>query len=102
AYRVYRSSYDIASRYERDVLPQRQTIMEEMRLQLSSMQVDVFALVTETRQRVASQRAAIDARRAFWFAQSDLMTAVNGGGAGAGSDGPSPAISTAQSAGNSH
>lgn len=102
AYRVYRSSYDIASRYERDVLPQRQTIMEEMRLQLSSMQVDVFALVTETRQRVASQRAAIDARRAFWFSQSDLMTAVNGGGAGAGSDGPSPAVSTAQSAGNSH
>ncbi len=102
AYRVYRSSYDIASRYQRDVLPLRQTIMEEMQLQFSSMQVDIFALVTEARQRVASLRAAIEAKRAFWIAQSELSTAVNGGGSGAGSDVPSPAVSTAQSAGNSH
>jgi outer membrane protein TolC len=98
AYRVYRSSYDIASRYQRDVLPLRQTIMDELQLQLSSMQVDVFALVTEARQRVMSLRAAIEARRAFWIAQSELLTAINGGGSGGGSDSPSAAASITQAA----
>ena len=83
AYRVYRSTYDIASHYQREILPLRQIITEEMQLRFSSMQIDVFALLTEARQRLASLRAAIDAKRAFWLAQSDLQTAVNGGGSGA-------------------
>jgi hypothetical protein len=36
--------------------------------------------VTEARQRIASQRAAIDANRNFHLAQSELQSAVNGGG----------------------
>ena len=83
AYRVYRSTYDIASHYQREILPLRKIITEEMQLRFSSMQIDVFALLTEARQRLASLRAAIDAKRAFWLAQSDLQTAVNGGGTGA-------------------
>ena len=82
AYRTYRSSYEIARQYEREVLPLRKIITEEMQLRFSSMQVDVFALLTEARQRIASLRAAIDAKRGFWLAQSDLQTAVNGGGSG--------------------
>ncbi|MEO6947234.1 MAG: TolC family protein, partial [Nitrobacter sp.] len=88
AYRVYRSTYDIAGHYEREVLPLRKIITDEMQLRFSSMQIDVFALLVEARQRIASLRAAIEAKRDFWFAQSDLNTAVNGGGAGAG-DSPS-------------
>jgi outer membrane protein TolC len=86
AYRIYRSSYDIAEHYHREVLPLRKIISDEMQLRFSSMQVDIFALVTEGRQRLTSLRAAIDAKRNFWKAQSDLQTAVNGGGAGAGQD----------------
>lgn len=82
AYRTYRSSYEIARQYEREVLPLRKIITEEMQLRFSSMQVDVFALLTEARQRIASMRAGIDAKRSFWLAQSDLQTAVNGGGSG--------------------
>ncbi len=52
AYRVYRSAYDIANHYQREVLPLRQIITEEMQLRFSSMQVDVFALLTEARQRL--------------------------------------------------
>lgn len=81
AYRSYRSTYDIARQYQRAVLPLRAVITEEMQLRLSSMQVDVFALVTEARQRLGSQRAAVDAARDFWLARSDLIDAVNGGGA---------------------
>ena len=51
-----------------------------MQLRFSSMQVDVFALLVEERQRIAVLRAAIGARRTFWLAQSDLRAAVNGGG----------------------
>jgi outer membrane protein TolC len=102
AYRTYRSAYDIASQYQRNVLPLRQIISEEMQLRLSSMQVDVFALVTEARQRVASLRAAIEARRGFWIAQSGLSTAVNGGGPGEASDDQAATATTAQAANGSH
>jgi outer membrane protein TolC len=101
AYRVYRSTYDIAGHYEREVLPLRKIITEEMQLRFSSMQIDVFALLVEARQRIASLRAAIEAKRNFWLAQSDLSTAVNGGGAG---DSPSQSrpSATAQAGGTGH
>ena len=102
AYRVYRSAYDIASHYQREVLPLRQIITEEMQLRFSSMQVDVFALLTEARQRLASLRAAIDAKRDFWLAQSELQTAINGGGTAAAPSTPSAIAATAQPAAGDH
>jgi len=101
AYRTYRSTYDIASHYQREILPLRQIITEEMQLRFSSMQIDVFALLTEARQRLASLRAAIDAKRAFWLAQSDLQTAVNGGGSGA-RENPTTTAAAAPVAGGTH
>ena len=80
AYRVYRSTYDISAHFQREVLPLRKIISDETQLRFSSMQIDVFALLTEARQRLASLRSAIEAKRDFWLAQSDLNTAVNGGG----------------------
>lgn len=82
AYRTYRSTYEIVRQYEREVLPLRKIITEEMQLRFSNMQVDVFALLTEARQRITSLRAGIDAKRNFWLAQSDLQNAINGGGSG--------------------
>ncbi len=103
AYRVYRSSFDIARHYQREVLPLRKIITEEMQLRFSSMQVDVFALLTEARQRIGSRRAAIDARRNFWLAQSDLQSAVNGGGSGESRGATQTRIAaTAAAAGNGH
>ena len=103
AYRVYRSTYDIAGHYQREVLPLRQIITEEMQLRFSSMQVDVFALLTEARQRLAVLRAAIEAKREFWLAQSELQTAVNGGGRRSGDEQPSGSRSTTTAqAGGAH
>jgi outer membrane protein TolC len=102
AYRVYRSTYDIASHYQREILPLRGIISEEMQLRFSSMQVDVFALLTEARQRIASLRAAIDAKREFFLAQSELQTAVNGGGSGGGNDNPTTTAAAAPAAGGAH
>jgi outer membrane protein TolC len=82
AYRTYRASYDIASHYQREVLPLRKIISDESQLRFSAMQIDVFALLQEARQRIAALRAAIEAKRAFWLATAELIVAVNGGGSG--------------------
>ncbi|WP_027532773.1 TolC family protein [Bradyrhizobium sp. WSM3983] len=96
AYRVYRATYDIAIHYHREILPLRKIITEEMQLRFSSMQVDIFALLAEARQRLASLRGAIDAKQNFFLAQSALQTAVNGGGAPAtDSDNPTNIVAAA-------
>jgi outer membrane protein TolC len=79
AYAAYRSAYDIASRYQREVLPLRQTIADETQLRYGAMQIDEFALLVEARQRINSTIAAVDARRDFWLASADLLAAVVGG-----------------------
>lgn len=101
AYKVYRSTYDIAGHYQREVLPLRKIISDEMELRFSSMQVDVFALLTEARQRIAAFRAAIEAKRDFWLAQSELKTAVNGGGR-AETQPEARSSTTAQASGGGH
>jgi outer membrane protein TolC len=80
AYRAYRSTYDIAAHYRREVLPLRKIISDETLLRYNAMQIDVFALLTEARQRTASTIAAIEAQRDFWLAQTELLAAVVGGG----------------------
>jgi outer membrane protein TolC len=95
SYRAYRSSYDIAMRYRRDVLPLRKIIADQAMLRYGAMQIDVFALLTEARQRIAANIAAIEAQRDFWLASSELDAALAGGGAAAGENAarnPNPAI----------
>lgn len=84
AYRTYRSAYDIARHYEREVLPLRKIVSDEMLLRYNAMLIDVFGLLAETRQRIGANIAAIEARRDFWLASADLAAAVIGGGPGGG------------------
>ena len=49
AYQRYRSTYDIARHYQREVLPLRKIISDETLLRYNAMQIDVFALLTEAR-----------------------------------------------------
>ena len=101
AYRNYRSLYDIAGHYKREVLPLRKVIADETELRYGAMQVDVFAVLAEARQRVASLRAATEAKRDFWLATADLQTAVNGGGSGdSGREGRLTTVSAVTSAVN--
>jgi outer membrane protein TolC len=80
AYRNYRTSYDIASHYQREVLPLRKIISDEMMLRYGAMQVDVFTLLLEAQQKLNANAAAADALRDFWLASTDLATAMAGGG----------------------
>jgi outer membrane protein TolC len=84
AYRTYRSSYEIAAHYRGEVLPLRRIIADELLLRYGAMQIDVFALLLEVRQRINANIMAVDAQRDFWLASVDLGTAVVGGGASVG------------------
>ena len=90
AYRRYRSSYDIASHYQREVLPLRKIISDETLLRYNAMQIDVFALLAEARQRIGATVAAIEARREFWLAETNLLAAVVGGGRSGEAGGSTP------------
>jgi len=86
AYRNYRAAYDIAGHYQREVLPLRQIISDEMMLHYGAMQVDVFALLSEARQKIAANVNATEALRDFWLASSDLSAALTGGEPGGGGE----------------
>jgi outer membrane protein TolC len=93
AYQAYRSTYDIAVHYRDRILPLRQIISDETTLRYGAMQIDVFALLTEARQRITVSIAAIEAQRDFWLASANLTAAVAGGGT-TGDARPSPRIAT--------
>jgi len=99
AYRTFRSAYDIARHYRNEVLPLRKVISDETLLRYNAMQIDVFDLLLEARQRMNANIAAIDAQRDFWLASTDLMGAVVGGGA-AGSGEATQPMATAENGGD--
>jgi outer membrane protein TolC len=80
AYRRYRAAYDIALKYRDQVLPLREVIRDETTLQYGAMQIDVFSLLAEARQRLTANVAAIEAQREFWLASTNLDAAITGGG----------------------
>jgi outer membrane protein TolC len=80
AYRTYRSTYDIARHYQNEIVPLRKIISDETILRYGAMQIDVFALLAEARQRINANVASIEAQREFWLANTDLGVAVVGGG----------------------
>lgn len=95
AHQGWRATHEIAAQYQSRVLPLRRVIAQETLLRYNGMLADVFELLVETRERVASNIAAIEARRAFLLAEIDLRAAVIGGGA---SSSPSPSSSAAPAA----
>ena len=99
AYRSYRATYDIAAHYRREVLPLRKIITDETLLRYNAMQIDVFGLLTEVRQRTASINAGVEAQRNFWLATVDLAVAVMGGGVSGGGEGPAMAGAPAEGGG---
>lgn len=80
AYQSYLGAHEIAAQYQNRVLPLRRIVSQETLLRYNGMLADVFDLLIEARERVASNIAAIEARRAFLLAEIDLRAAVIGGG----------------------
>ncbi|GGH15169.1 copper tolerance protein [Alsobacter metallidurans] len=99
AYLRYRGNYDLARHYQGRVLPLQKTIQDQALLQYSGMLVDVTALITDARARVLSNVDAINARRDFWIAATDLKAALVGGGVGGGESSAAATASAAPAAG---
>jgi outer membrane protein TolC len=80
------------------VLPLRKIISDETLLRYNAMQIDVFALLAEARQRISSTSAAIEAEREFWLAETNLAAALLGGNT-ASSENTTSATAAPESAG---
>jgi outer membrane protein TolC len=102
AYRRFRSAHDIARHYRNEVLPLRKIISEETLLRYNAMQIDVFDLLAEARQRIAATTAAIEAERDFWLASAELMGATIGGGRAGGDTNARAPIAVTNEAGGGH
>jgi outer membrane protein TolC len=85
AYQAYRGAYDIARHYQNQIVPLAKEIQDQALLQYSGMLVDVSQLITDARNRILVNAQAIDARRDFWIAETDLRVSLAGGGAGGSS-----------------
>lgn len=92
AYTDYRGTYEIAMHYQKEVLPLRKIISDETLLQYNGMLFDLSQLLIDARERIASNVAAIEAKRDFWLAATDLHVAVVGGGVSDGVAGRSTAM----------
>jgi outer membrane protein TolC len=80
AYAGYRTAYDIARHYRDEVVPVRKQIADEVLLRYNGMLASTFELLAEAREQLASVNAAIAAQRDFWIADTNLQSAMNGGG----------------------
>ena len=89
SYKIYRSAYEVASNYQKKLLPLRSAISEEIMLHYGAMQVDVFSLLADARQKIAANMAVIDASRDFWLASTNLSAAMYGVQASAETAAPS-------------
>ncbi|MCP5277909.1 MAG: TolC family protein [Thiobacillus sp.] len=81
AYGAYRTAHDLARHYQDEIVPLRKRIAEENLLRYNGMLIGVWDLLADARQQVAGVNAAIQARKDFWLAESNLQMALNGSGA---------------------
>ncbi|WID95065.1 TolC family protein [Bosea vestrisii] len=102
AYTAYRANYDITRQYQNNVLPLRKIIQEQSLLQYSGMLNDVTDLITDARNRILSNVAAINARRDFWIAHTDFKHALIGGGSGGGGSATVAAAGGGEAGGGGH
>ncbi|HEV7322784.1 MAG TPA: TolC family protein [Ensifer sp.] len=101
AYEAYRSRYEIARHYRNSVVPLRTKIEEEATLSYNGMITSTFELLADVQAKVNSTVLSVNAKRDFWLADADLVTAINGGGSG-GSGGAEAAPAAAEAGAAGH
>jgi len=99
AYHGYRTAWDLAKHYEKEVLPLSRFIKDETLLRYNGMLASVFELLAESRAQAQAQGEAVQARRDFWLADTDLRTVLAGApydaASGASAEGPSTGAAAA-------
>jgi outer membrane protein TolC len=100
AYQTWRGTYDVSRLYQNQILPLRKTIQDESLLQYNGMLIDVTQLIADSRGRIMSQIAAINAKRDFFIADVDFKHSLIGGGVSGGAAGGSAAPQSGGSEGH--
>ena len=90
AHAGYRSAYELARHYRDEVVPLRQRISQENQLRYNGMLIDVFQLLADAREQIASVTASIEATRDYWLADSRLQAALAGAAAASGPSSSNP------------
>jgi outer membrane protein TolC len=80
AFIAYKGAFEVARLYQAQVEPLQSEILKQSLLQTNTMQTDVFVLVQDARNRILAYVAALNTRRDFWIADTDLGAAIIGGG----------------------
>jgi outer membrane protein, multidrug efflux system len=78
AYLNYRSQWDIAHHLEKEVLPLRQFIHDEMVLRYNGMLTSVFDLLADSQTYAIARNTTAMAQRDFWLAHTDLQALLAG------------------------
>jgi outer membrane protein, multidrug efflux system len=78
AYVNYRSQWDIANHMEKEVLPLRQFIHDEMVLRYNGMLISVFDLLADSQTYAMARNTTAMAQRDFWLAHTDLQALLAG------------------------
>ena len=81
AAKTQRTTFDIARHYRDEILPLSKRIAEENLLRYNGMLIGTLDLLADTRARIATVTAALNAQREFWLAQADLDMALIGNAA---------------------
>lgn len=77
-YSAYRTSYELARHYRDEIVPLRRIISEENQLRYNGMLIGVFELLADSRDQIATVRAAIKAQEQFWLADAALRATIVG------------------------
>lgn len=92
AYHGYRTAWDLAKHYEKEVVPLSRFVNDETLLRYNGMLASVFELLAEARAQTQAVGEAIQASRDFWLADTDLRTVLAGApydaASGASAEGP--------------
>ena len=78
SYSSYRTNYDIARHYRKEVVPLRKVISEENMLRYNGMIIGVFELLADAKDMVNSVIASINADQEFWLADAALQASLIG------------------------
>ena len=78
AYVNYRSQWDMAHHLEKEVLPLRQFIHDEMVLRYNGMLTSVFDLLADSQTYAMARNTNVMAQRDFWLAHADLQALLAG------------------------
>lgn len=78
AYHGYRTAWDLAKHYEKEVLPLSRFVNDETLLRYNGMLASVFEVLAEARAQAQAASSAVEARRDFWIADADLRAVLAG------------------------